>query len=314
MTTAEPLPAWQQTGTSITETTHAADALRQAGLAWTVEQRSLHTRWGPDLFEAEVPSRVANVRSDNGAVLGVVSPAYQPFQNQQAFAFLDDLVADGRIQYERAGALHGGRLVWLLARLPREIRVAVDDILYPYILLVNGHNGNRALRVVPTTTRLVCGNTLHLTLRRAAAGLLITHDQTLPRRLALAQRQLEQVTARVDRFGEEVALLAHKQLDDSAVLAYFVGLALTRTERQKQSFLDALLENWHHPTNNLAGIAGTAWAAYNAVSLYADHQLPIRGVTEAAQAEHRLYSAWFGAGDVLKQLAYDRVLQLALAV
>ena len=55
----------------------------------------------------------------------------------------------------------------------------------------------------------------------------------------------------------------------------------------------------------------TAWAAYNAVSEWADHQRNYRGMNPAEKLNRRLDSVWFGASHQLKQAAYYGALELA---
>jgi len=54
-----------------------------------------------------------------------------------------------------------------------------------------------------------------------------------------------------------------------------------------------------------------AWAAYNAVSEWADHQRNCRGLNPAEKLNRRLDSVWFGASHQLKQAAYCGALELA---
>jgi hypothetical protein len=74
-----------------------------------------------------VPFKRAVVRSDTNDVLSVVGTNYVPVQNRQAFAFLDAIVADGSLRYHTAGALRKGEKIWLLAKLPGQIRVRFSD-------------------------------------------------------------------------------------------------------------------------------------------------------------------------------------------
>ncbi len=105
-----------------------------------------------DLPTVDVPSRVANVRSDTHSVLGVVGKTYRVFQNVEAFDFMDTLVGEKLAMYETAGALRQGKRIWMLARIPKEYRVG-DDVVQPYVLLSNAHDGTQALRMIPTTVR-----------------------------------------------------------------------------------------------------------------------------------------------------------------
>ena len=186
------LPKWAQA--------HA----RLARLDWEVEQWPFHARRGDD--ELAVDERVANVRSDTQEVLGVVGPGYTLFQNAQAFEFFDSVVGDRLAIFETAGALKRGRHIWMMARLPQTLRAAGNDEIHPYVLLANSHDGSRALRMVPTTIRVVCANTLHLVLgrNRGVKSLRITHNATLPRRVEEARRKLGIIGRRVEEFGQEV--------------------------------------------------------------------------------------------------------------
>jgi phage/plasmid-like protein (TIGR03299 family) len=357
-------PAWHRLGRIIAEAATSAEAIRLAGLDWTVEQWPV-LACGPATTEepagryAPCAGTVANVRMDTGAVLGVVSTGYRVFQNAEAFDFLDAIVGDGLARYETAGALKGGRRVWLLARMPREVRVAGDDVVHPYLLLTNSHDGSLALRMIPTTVRVVCQNTLNLALGRARGGegLTIRHRDSLDGRVQEARSKLGILTQRVERFGEEARQLAACPLTDRQARDYFEqffptrpaapaapspvpteGLldaileaqqgqtALvdellanhreeqTRTERRNARILEGLLEGYHSPANAQLGIAGTAWAAYNAVSGWADHESTVRGRSELERADNRLNSIWFGSANELKQDAYAAALQLAVAV
>ena len=103
-----------------------------------------------------VPSKKAVVRTDTNDVLGVVGNSYVPVQNRQAFGFLDAIAAEGGIRYHTAGALRRGERIWLLGKLPGQIRVkGSDDLTEKYLLLVaTRHDGTSALRVFFTPIRV----------------------------------------------------------------------------------------------------------------------------------------------------------------
>ena len=54
----------------------------------------------------------------------------------------------------------------------------------------------------------------------------------------------------------------------------------------------------------MASAQNTAWGLLNAVTEFVDHE------KRARSTDHRLDSAWFGQGAVLKQKALDHALQL----
>src|SRR5687768_17610058 len=79
-------------GVSLEQGQEAAAMIAAAGLDWTVRQQPLEAvaeREGQPPERLPVPRHVATVRSDTGAVLGVVGEGYQPLQNRAAFAFCD---------------------------------------------------------------------------------------------------------------------------------------------------------------------------------------------------------------------------------
>jgi phage/plasmid-like protein (TIGR03299 family) len=180
-------PAWHQRGVVVSEAQTSAEAITLAGQDWLVEKWALQTygiRQGAPLV-LDVEDQYATVRTDTGAVLGVVSGLYRIFQNREAFDFMDELVGEKLALYETAGALRGGRRVWMLARIPKELRVGnTDDTILPYVLLASSHDGSLALRVIPTTVRVVCQNTLNLALSRAGStGVTIRHLDSLEGRV-----------------------------------------------------------------------------------------------------------------------------------
>ena len=133
-------------------------------LDWLVEKQPLFTADG-----TKVAGEFATVRQDTAAV-GVVGNNYRVFQNAEAFDFFDALVADKLAMYETAGSLKGGKRRSFCASIPKELRAAGDDVVNPYVLLTNTHDGSGTLRMLPTSVRVVCQNTLNLALGRANSG------------------------------------------------------------------------------------------------------------------------------------------------
>lgn len=79
---------WHGLGHVLESSPSCAEALTLAGLDWSVDLQPLFA--GDDLID--VPAHRAVVRSDTGAVLGVVGDDFVPFGNADAFAFFEPLV------------------------------------------------------------------------------------------------------------------------------------------------------------------------------------------------------------------------------
>ena len=345
-------PAWHKLGRVISQAATSAEAIELARLNWIVEQWPLFLQDG-----RKVKDRVANVRSDTQAVLGVVSTRYEPFQNAEAFEFMDSIVGERLAMFETAGSLNEGRNVWMMARIPKTLRVAGADEINPYILLSNGHDGTKALRMIPTSVRVVCQNTLNLAMGgvSSAEDFRLNHSKSLKGRVEEARSKLGVIVERFDTFQAQLQALAAKSLPETEAKNYFetifpvkrpqskavvpvdstglldsildqmadrsaIGRDLAeaanasedRETKKNTAILEMVLENYHNRRNSMPEIQGTAWAAYNAVSEYVDHQAPVRGRGERGRAESRLNSIWFGQGDKIKQTAFSAALQLAV--
>ncbi|PTQ93944.1 phage/plasmid-like protein (TIGR03299 family) [Mucilaginibacter yixingensis] len=128
--------AWHGLGTIVEDYPSSAEALKFAGLDYTVEKWPLFARdpQGHIADEQDVPDRFATVRTDNNAVLGTVGKEYEIIQNVDAFTFFDSVVGGEGILYETAGALGKGERIFITAKLPDYIRVGKGDCLEKYLV------------------------------------------------------------------------------------------------------------------------------------------------------------------------------------
>jgi hypothetical protein len=81
-------PAWHGLGTVVSETQNSLEALKLAQLDWDVVPEPIYLKG----MKEPIEERVANVRSTDRKVLGVVSDHYKILQNREAFSFIDDLL------------------------------------------------------------------------------------------------------------------------------------------------------------------------------------------------------------------------------
>ena len=151
---------WHGLGKMVMEAPTSKKALALAGLDWQVIQKSIVT-------EDEIPilGFKANIRDNNEKVLGVVTDRYKVVQNEEAFAFTDELLGEG-VTYETAGSLQEGRRTWILAKLPHRYIISGDEVI-PYLVFMNSHDGTGAIKAAMTPIRVVCNNTLNLALKNA---------------------------------------------------------------------------------------------------------------------------------------------------
>jgi len=304
---------WHGLGTRLDEPATAREAIEAAGLDYLAELKAIKTT-----DELPVPSRKAVVRSDSGDVLGVVGNTYVPVQNYQAFGFLDAVVADGGLRYHTAGALGKGERVWMLAKLPDDIRVkGSDDITEKYMLLSNSHDGSSSLRVHFTPIRVVCSNTLAIAARNGwGQGVSIIHKGDLAAKVRQAQEVLGLATRFYDNVQEQLDRLARHYPSQRQLEEYFRQVypdspdgPSTRAKNIREEFLRLFEQGIGH---DIPEIKHTTWTALNAVTEYVDHYRSTRGKTPQDRSSNRLESAWFGSGARIKERAWELALKMAV--
>lgn len=243
-----------------------------AGLDWKVERKPIQVCGG-----RKVDNFFANVRSSDGAVLGVVSDRYQVVQNAEAFAFTDALI-EGEVRYETAGSLMGGRKIWLLAKLPdREI---VGDKTEPYLCFSNTHDGSGAIRVCMTPIRVVCNNTLNIALNGAKRAWSVRHTGDIQAKLHEARMCLDMANKYMDKLAVYADQMANKSITDeqiAKILDEMFPSTEEMSDREKRNAEKAREEYmicYFRP--DIAQFLGTAWGALNAMSDMVGHSAPRR--------------------------------------
>lgn len=99
------------------------------------------------------------VRDDTEAVLGVVGQGFELVSHGAMGEILESILGLGA-KFETAGSCRGGAQVWALAYLDEPYTVSGDDSeTYPYLALLNAHDGSGACKIIATQVRVVCWNT-----------------------------------------------------------------------------------------------------------------------------------------------------------
>ena len=299
-------PAWHGLGTVVSEAQTSEDALRLAGLDWEVALTNLAADFGEGSVEPryrDVPDCRATYRKDTGAPLGAVGSRYLPLQNREAFDWMDAIVGESRAIWHTCGSLRGGRKVWMLAKLPGDLEVTSKDVLNKYALIVNPHDGSGSVKFFPTSTRVVCANTLRVAMADASMGIRLFHTAGgLASRVEKAKELLGVIDESHRKFVEQARVMQQKSLSSRAISEYFGNVVGDRSERARGKVLTSLWDRFALPTN-ADQFGANVWTAYNAVSEYADHEMRVVGNADQRR-ERRFNSVLFGSADAFKQRAW----------
>lgn len=320
---------WHGLGTKLAEVATSAEAIAAANMGWRVIQTPVYTALPapvrpegapPEFVSIEprmvkVEGQLALVREDTREVFAIMSDGYTPVQNTEAFEFFDALAGAGEAIYHTAGSLKGGRRVWILAKLPGDLKISDTDVLEKYILLVNSHDGSRAFTVMQTPIRVVCRNTMNVALSGNETHFKAKHTSGIMRRVNDARELLGLSEAYFEMFMRGVERLVDARMTEGEMHDFsrkVLGVdPLAKAEDIKEPATSALLAL---PELFVAGQGNggeNAWDAFNAVTEYVDHVRPIgRSVATFANRaveiqDKRLDAAWFGTGKMLKQGAWD---------
>ena len=273
-------PAWHGLGTVFQDEVNTKQMLELA---------NLHN-WNVRLEDLEIPSHLNSDKSyqyvirTNPAdksqtdVLGVVGERYVPLQNEDLFAFGDNLL-DGGGRWETAGSLKGGRVVFGSLALERETILdpnGVADKINTYLLINTSHDGSVAIQASVTPVRVVCANTLNVALNRTKKkdgvkqSFKIRHTQSAEGKIQVARQALGMANAYMDEFSKLANLMIQKEITatqfNEIILAAYPKpeedskLATTKWKNK----VDLINDIYTGEFNGM--IANTAWGAFNALT------------------------------------------------
>lgn len=292
---------WHKQGLVIESAPTSEDAIRLAGLDWNVVQESVYTNDG-----ILIPNYKANVRDKDRKVLGMVTDKYKIVQNADAFAFTDALLGEG-VKYETAGSLASGKRVWMLASL--EDRKITDELVSPYLVFTNCHDGTGAVKVAITPVRVVCQNTLNLALKQAERHWSCSHMGDINGKMEDARNTLLNANAYMESLEEEFGELKLQKLTIDKVKEYVdmlipvdeindSNIKIVRLKEKREELMDRYL---YAP--DLRDVEHSAFRFVNAVSDFATHSEPLRNTKTFA--ENRFMSVV--DGNAMIDMAYRMV-------
>lgn len=249
----------------------------------------------------KVEDKVVLFRGDTGAPLGVVSDSYKVVQPAEVLEFFREWADAGGVTIESAGVLFGGKRYFATAKLADAVSVdGGRDKVIPYALLSTSADGSLATEARWTTVRVVCNNTLRMSMSDNAA-FKVSHRSVF--RPDMAKATIENAQQEFGAFMSAARSLAAVRVDSAKAEDLTVKLLMKSSEdaaRESAAFGRIMaLFNGEAKGGNFETAHETAFGWLNACTEYVDHHV------RARSDENRKASALWGPGDALKQKAFE---------
>jgi phage/plasmid-like protein (TIGR03299 family) len=310
------VPAWHGLGTVIPEDTLGLDdALVAAGLDWTVSERPIYTLDESTGIYSPIADRKAIVRDSDGRVLGDVGQRYRPARNSEAFGFVRDLFNAGELAVHTAGSLAQGAKTWLLARVPKTIKVggSADEAMHPFLFFANSFDGSMPISVLFTAVRVVCWNTYNQALAGARNSYRVKHTEGLAPRVDEARKALQigfTYFDQLETMANRAIMAPFSDVQFTEVLDALMPVPVLAGRAQDNAYSErSTVQHIWANSPTIANIRGTAWGAMNAWTEFADHHTNSRTTNRSNQAENRLKRILLDTS--LTDRAFARIGELA---
>ena len=293
---------WHGLGVEVHNDLTPAQMLEKAGLDWTVDKYPTYCEVdGQKIVTADQ----ALVRSSDKSILSVVSDDWKPVQNHEAFEFFNEFVMEGDMEMHTAGSLKQGKNVWALAKVKDSFEILGGDRVESYLLFSNPHEYGKCIDIRFTPIRVVCNNTLTLSLA-GKSDLMVRLNHRRAFDGDLVKSTLGIARKKMGTYKDMAEYLSSKNFNVDSLHSYLKDVfpSLTKKDntvmsRPAEQAL-AVLET--QPGAEFG--SGTWWAAFNSITYTTDHLL-------GHSQETRLQSAWYGSNRQRKVVALEKAVAYA---
>jgi phage/plasmid-like protein (TIGR03299 family) len=211
------------------------------------------------------------------------------------------------MEMHTAGSLREGQIVWGLAKVKKSFELFKGDQIDSYLLFSNFHKYGFSTDVRFTPIRVVCNNTLTLSLNSKVERMAkISHRQAfnpddIKGMLGIASDKLEQ-------YKDMAQFLGSKKAKDEDIVQYFQRIfPVTGSNENKKKEVSKnakLAMDILHTQPGAEYAEGSWWQPFNAVTFLTDHVI-------GRSADSRLTSAWYGYNKGVKTKALETALEMA---
>ena len=305
---------WHGLGTRVSEDISVDDMLKESGLDWEVQKVPAYA----ELNGQKIASgHDMLIRTSDNTALDMVSGNWNPVQNAEAFDFFREFVEAGDMEMHTAGSLQDGKRVWCLAKVKDSFTINGNDQVDSYLLLTNPHMYGRAVDIRFTPIRVVCNNTLTLSLgQKSDYQVSMSHKKAFD--AEEAKQLLGIAKEKMSQYEQMATFLSEKRWTDETLKRYLSVVFPNTNPNAKTKSFDIKDFDQYASKNAKRALEvmpsqpgaemgrGSFWQAYNAVTYLTDHEL-------GRSQDSRLASAWYGLNKVKKVKALETAIEFAEA-
>lgn len=298
---------WHGLGVEVPADLTPEQMLEAAGLNWEVQKYPTFAVLDDNDPDSVIETgQSALIRMKDKKLLDVVSDDWNPVQNAEAFDFFNEFVMAGDMEMHTAGSLKDGQIVWGLAKIKESFELFKGDQIDSYLLFSNFHKYGFSTDVRFTPIRVVCNNTLTLSLNSKVERMVkISHRKQFV--ASDVKDMLGIATDKLQKYKEMASFLGSKKAKTESIVEYFERIFPLNSKspeegkRSKNADIALGIINTQ-PGHEYA--EGSWWQPFNAVTFMTDH---IIGRSNDA----RIQSAWYGYNKGLKTKALELAVEMA---
>jgi phage/plasmid-like protein (TIGR03299 family) len=299
---------WHGLGIPVSADLTPDQMLIKADLNWDVDKVPAWIDYKGEIVNT---GKHALVRSTDSRVLTMISDDWEPVQNIEAFEFFNDFVMAGDMEMHTAGSLREGNMVWALAKVKESFSLFKGkDTVESYLLFSNPHEYGKSIDIRFTPIRVVCNNTLTLSLSQKSDMMMkLNHRRKFD--ADIVKKTMGIAKDKLGQYKEMAEFLSVKRYTEESVSKYLQEVFPLVTTKEKVEGEPLKMSRPAALAYDIMGTQpgaemgeGTFWQAFNAVTYSIDHLL-------GHSAETRLNSSWYGTNRNKKIQALEKAVEYA---
>jgi phage/plasmid-like protein (TIGR03299 family) len=281
-------PSWHGKENLLAEAPKTWDEARiAAGLEWEPISVPVYVQaGGTEDAPAYAPLAgfQAIARSDTQDVLAVPTSSFSLISHASMGQIIEGVLGDRLAAFDTAGSVKGGRAVWAMVRLDEPFTVPGDDTAtYPYLCILNSHDGSGACKVLYCLVRVVCWNTWQAASAegdRTGYQFTFRHSGDVATRISEAREALAGLRTAASDYRDMMGELGRVRVDDAMVATFLHEFIASPADRGEQitprvaaniAEARALFTALYDESPTVDAVRGTGYGLLMASTEYLDH-------------------------------------------